>query len=64
MHLVEILRDHDGPTLEIVFGNLRNITLAILVLDHQAMLEATESILDENGIRYSNSPDLNEVWAR
>lgn len=62
VHLVEVLRDNTDPQVVFVFGQQSNQTPEILVFDHQAMLDATEEVLNENGIRYRYSEDIRQVW--
>ena len=64
VHLVEILRDNQESQVEFVFGQQSNRTPEILVFEHQAMLDATEEVLNDNGIRYAYSDDIRAVWER
>jgi hypothetical protein len=58
-HLVALLRDLKDDMLVIRFDQREGETM---VLPRKAMLEATESILSDNGIRSQGSPDMMEVW--
>lgn len=58
-HLVEVLRDLKDDLIVIHFDQRYGETM---VLPRKVMLEETESILSDNGIRTQASPDLLEVW--
>jgi hypothetical protein len=58
-HLVEVLRDAQTDFITIVFAGRGEETL---VFPRKKMLEATDEILGDNGIREQGSPDLMEVW--
>jgi hypothetical protein len=58
-HLVEVLRDLKDDLIVIHFDQRYGETM---VLPRKAMLEETESILSDNGIRTQASADLMEVW--
>jgi hypothetical protein len=58
-HLVEVLRDASGEFLEFTFSGQFTDKLAF---NRKAMLEATEEILTDNGIRHQCSPDMAKVW--
>ncbi|NOX56904.1 MAG: serine protease [Planctomycetes bacterium] len=57
--LVELLRDAQGPFVEIRF---HDSIADILVLDRQQALDVTEDVLESNGIFRQGSPDLMRVW--
>ncbi len=58
-HFVETVRDADDKylTLNIAGGYER------LVFRREELIESTEEILDEEGIRYQSSPDLEKIWS-
>ena len=58
-HLVELVRDSKDEFLEFKFAE---IEVETLVFRRQEMLDATEDILTDNGIRKQFSDDLNAVW--
>jgi len=58
-HLVELVRDSKDEFLEFKFAELEVETL---VFRRQELLDATEDILTDNGIRKQHSDDLNSVW--
>jgi S1-C subfamily serine protease len=58
-HLVEVLRDSKEDLIVIHFDQRYGETI---VLPRKAMLDETESILSDNGIRTQASPDLLKVW--
>jgi len=60
-HLVEIVRDSSDEYITIEF--VGHIT-ETLVFDRKEMMDATEEILDESGIRRLASPDILAVWAQ
>ena len=57
-HLVEILRDAEAEYLEFKFAGFAET----LVFRREEMLEANETILESEGIRYQFSPRLREIW--
>jgi S1-C subfamily serine protease len=57
-HLVALLRDLKDDMLVIRFDQREGETM---VLPRKAMLESTEGILSDNGIRSQGSPDMMEV---
>ena len=57
-HLVRVLNEDESEFLRIRFGQRGSRTL---VFDRKEMQEATEEILNDNGIRYRASPDLREL---
>ena len=59
-HLVALLRDAKDELIVIHFDQRSGETM---VLPRQAMLDATESILTDNGIRQQGSADMMEVWS-
>jgi S1-C subfamily serine protease len=58
-HLVALLRDLKDDLVVIAFDQRLGETM---VLPRQAMLDATDPILTDNGIRQQASADLMEVW--
>jgi hypothetical protein len=58
-HLVALLRDLKDELVVIHFDQRAGETI---VLPRQGMLDATESILSDNGIRQQGSADLIQVW--
>ncbi|MBN2025072.1 MAG: trypsin-like peptidase domain-containing protein [Pirellulales bacterium] len=57
-HLVELIRDADGEFLTVTFAG----DFATLVFRRQELIDATEEILADEGIRNQYSPDLEEAW--
>ncbi len=60
-HLVEILHDSKDEFLEFRFAETEVETL---VFRRQEMLDATEDILTDNGIRKQYSDDLDALWKK
>jgi S1-C subfamily serine protease len=58
-HLVALLRDLKDELLVIRFDQREGETI---VLPRKQMLDATEGILSDNGIRSQGSPDMMEIW--
>jgi S1-C subfamily serine protease len=58
-HLVEVLRDAQGPFVTFGFAGHGEESL---VFPRQQTVDATEGILGDNGIREQGSKDLMEVW--
>ncbi len=58
-HLVEILRDGTSRFVEFRFHDNAQETL---VFERDAIEDATEDILSDNGIRHECSEDLRELW--
>jgi S1-C subfamily serine protease len=58
-HLVALLRDLKDELVVIHFDQRAGETM---VLPRQGMLDATEAILTDNGIRQQGSADLMQVW--
>jgi hypothetical protein len=58
-HLVALLRDLKDELVVIHFDQRAGETM---VLPRQGMLDATESILSDNGIRQQGSADMMQVW--
>ena len=58
-HLVQILRDSKDEFLRIEFDNRYGETL---VFPREEMLNATDEILTDNGIRSQGSADALAVW--
>ncbi len=57
-HFVELLRDAVGDFLEFKFAGLTET----LVFRREELLEANETILESEGIRYQFSPRLRKIW--
>ena len=60
-HLVELCRDSKEEFLEFRFAGTEVETL---VFRRQDMLDATEEILTDNGIRRQWSEELEAVWKK
>ena len=58
-HLVEVIRDTKQEFLKIEFAGRGTETI---VLPRKAAIDATESILSDNGVRSQASADLLAVW--
>jgi S1-C subfamily serine protease len=58
-HLVTLLRDLKDELVVIHFDQRAGETM---VLPRQAMLDATEAVLTDNGIRQQGSPEMMDVW--
>ncbi len=58
-HMVELLRDMKAPLVVIKFDQRAGESI---VLPHQTVLDSTEGILNDNGIRFQASSDLLDVW--
>jgi S1-C subfamily serine protease len=58
-HLVALLRDLKDELVVLRFDQRYGETM---VLPRKAMLEATDAILSDNGIRSQGSPDMMDVW--
>ncbi len=58
-HLVEVLRDAQTPFITFLLAGHGEETL---VFPRKAMLDATEGILGDNGIREQGSADVMDVW--
>ena len=58
-HLVTLLRDLKDELVVIRFDQRAGETM---VLPRKAMLEATEAVLTDNGIRQQGSPELMDAW--
>jgi alpha-ketoglutarate-dependent taurine dioxygenase len=58
-HLVTLLRDMKEDLIVIRFNQRFGETM---VLPRKAMLEATDGILQDNGIRTQGSADMMAVW--
>ncbi|MEM8943823.1 MAG: trypsin-like peptidase domain-containing protein [Planctomycetota bacterium] len=57
-HLVELIRDANDEFLEIEFAGHTET----LVFQREELLEANETILESEGIRYQFSPRLRKIW--
>jgi hypothetical protein len=57
--MVALLRDLKDDMVVIRFDQREGETI---VLPRKAMLDSTESILSDNGIRSQGSPDMMEIW--
>lgn len=60
-HFVEIIRDMKEELVVIKFDQRSGESI---VLPHQKMIEGTEAILNDNGIRFLASTDLMDIWLR
>jgi len=60
-HLVEVLRSATGEFIEFTFQG--QATDAI-VFNRKEALDATEQILNDNGIRQQYSPDIAPIWSQ
>src|SRR6185312_10793605 len=58
-HLVALLRDLQDEFVVIEFDHRDG---EALVFPRQAMMDATEEILTDNGVRAQGSPDMMAVW--
>ena len=58
-HLAELLRDAKGERITIAFADKNS---EILIFDRKEVLDASEEILNENGIRHPFSDDLKGVF--
>lgn len=58
-HLVEVLRDSEDEFLRFTFVGANQETL---VFRRKELLEATEGVLNDNGVRAQGSADTLEVW--
>ncbi|RJG24171.1 S1C family serine protease [Massilia cavernae] len=58
-HLVQVLRDLKDELVVIHFDQRAGETI---VLPRKEMLEATETVLNDNGIRTQGSADMMEIW--
>jgi hypothetical protein len=58
-HLVQTLRAIKDPLIVIRFDQRGGENI---VLSRQDMIDATESILSDNGIRLQGSPDMMAIW--
>jgi hypothetical protein len=61
VHLIEMLRDSKDEFLEFKFAGRETETI---VFRRQAMLDATEEILTDNGIRKQCSDGLEAIWKK
>jgi PDZ domain-containing protein len=59
-HLVEVLRDTKSEFVTFVFAGRSAETL---VFPRKKMLDATEDILGDNGIREQGSPEYMQIWS-
>lgn len=62
VHLVEILRDMKEKFVAFKFHGDEVSTPEIPVFEHARMLEETEKVIEENGIRSPYSDDIAQVW--
>ena len=61
VHLVEMLRDNKEQFVVFQFANSQSERI---IFDRQEIEEATEEILEENGVRNRYSEDLKAVWEK
>lgn len=59
-HLVETLRDATGTYITFDLAG----TYETMVFDRQELMDATEEVLEEEGIRYQYSDDLKDLWEK
>jgi S1-C subfamily serine protease len=60
-HMVEVIRDATGEFIEFTFhGNETDK----IVFNRKEVLDATEEILNDNGIRQQCSPDITPIWSQ
>ena len=57
-HLVETIREAEGKFITIKIAG----AYETLVFDRQELLDSTEQILEDEGIRYQMSEDLHQLW--
>ena len=60
-HLVQLLRDSKDELLVIHFDQKGGETI---VVKRKEMMDATESVLSDNGIRSQGTPDMMDIWNR
>jgi hypothetical protein len=58
-HLVEVLRDSNADFIKLEFSHRGGETM---IFPRKDMMNATEEILTDNGIRSQGSPDTLAVW--
>lgn len=63
-HLVEILRDSRDEQISFKFASAGVLIHETMVLNRAELIEATGTILEENGIRHAYSSDLRAVWEK
>lgn len=61
-HLVELLRDTKDRFVAFKFADIGGHTPEIPVFEHAKMLQATDTVINDNGIRSAYSEDLGKVW--
>jgi S1-C subfamily serine protease len=61
-HLVEILRDAKESQVVFKFGRSRRRGQETMVFNRKEIVNATEEILNDNGIRYPYSEDIRPIW--
>lgn len=61
-HLIEILRDNREQQISFKFAASGVLTHETMVFNRVDLMESTNKILEENGIRYPISSDLRTVW--
>lgn len=61
-NLVEILRDNRDEQISFKFAAAGVLTHETMVFNRRELMEATDKILEENGIRFPYSADLRPVW--
>jgi len=62
VHLVEMLRDMKDRFVSFKFFGDEVTTPEIPVFEHKKMLEATQTVIEENGIRSPYSEDIAKIW--
>jgi hypothetical protein len=63
-HLVEILRDNSQPQVIVKFAKVVHRTHETIVFNRTELMESTNKVLEENGIRFPSSADLRPVWEK
>lgn len=63
-HLVEILRDNSQAQVIVKFAKVVHRTHETIVFNRTELMESTNKVLEENGIRFPSSADLRPVWEK
>ncbi len=63
-HLVEVLRDNEQPQVVVKLARVVHRNHEIMVFNRAELLQSTNKILDENGIRFPSSADLRNDWEK
>jgi len=59
LHLVQVIRDADGPYIKVEFVDKHSVKL---IFPRAEMIAATDQILNDNGVRNQGSADAMAVW--